>query len=184
MIKPYDWQEELMDSSYHLRVVVGSRKIGKTTACSLVSHLYKDVLWLGANYSMLSYAQDIVGNKIDVMFCNYNILDIGEIKGRVFNLIIIDELYSLSIENTIRVLKILWRLWRMYPQADWLVTGTPRAITVPFPTEIKIPQPLKVFRNLSEEFGKTWHILSDDTSLMELMPERVYRQELLAEFLE
>jgi len=186
MIKPYDWQEQLINSPYHLRVVVGGRRIGKSILCGLVTRSYGDVLWLGPNYHMLSYVRDIIiGDMPNMTYRNYNTLDITELKNAFFNLIIIDELYTSSIENRVRVLQILWRLWKLYSQSDWLVTGTPSGgVDIPFSTEVKIPQPLEVFRNLSEKLGKTWHIPSTDESLMELMPEKVYREEILAEFLE
>jgi len=186
MIKPYGWQKEVLETPGHLRVVIGGRRIGKSTLCGLVTRSYDAVLWLGPNYSMLSYARDVVvGDMPNMTYRNYNTLDITELKDTFFNLIIIDELFVLTLEGRLRVLQTLWRLWKLYPQSDWLVTGTPMGgAEIPFPTEVKTPQPLEVFRNLSEKLGKTWHIPSDDSSLRKLMPEKAYREEILAEFLE
>ena len=136
---------------------------------------------------MTLYARDvIVGDRPNVMFRNYNSLDMKEVKGERFDLIIIDELLVFTIKSRIRVLQTLWELWKAYPQTDWLVTGTPISggVEIPFSTEVRIPQPLKVFSDLTRHLGEAWHIPSDDDSLIKLMPEERYREEILAEFLE
>ncbi len=182
MIKPYDWQKEVLESSGHLRIVVGGRRIGKSTLCGLVVSSYDKVLWLAPNYHMTLYARDVIVGAIPKMvYRSYNSLDLEELKGIPFDLVVVDELIAVTVKDRIEVLNIMWELWKEYPQADWLITGTPAGgVELPFPTEVKIPQPLKVFESLTEQ---AWHIPSTDESLRTLMSEKVYREEVLAEFL-